>query len=195
MIYDYMRGLSKNFHGLGGGWSRVLYGSTSIRTTPPFSSLRIPVPSTDLANNSSSWATEPTEYAPMPIDTDPLECSSPVPVSSVVVVPRSAVVLPVPKAVEKYVPPPVPPAAVVDNEGKVRVLNFHVDHRWPSPSSPLPFEESMRRQEAVATTGRLATVKDMQSSTRADMITGIPPLLMMNAACTSDTIVVTTAQK
>lgn len=73
----------------------------------------------------------------------------------------------------------------------MRDLNFHVDQRWPSASALAePFLS--RRKEAVATTGRFATVSDMQSSTSAEMITGIPPLLMMYAACTRDTIVVTT---
>src|ERR1700677_1894378 len=82
------------------------------------------------------------------------------------------------------------PASVVI--GIVRVLNFHVDQRWPSPSPPFAESLERRRKEAVATTGRLATVSDMQSSTSAEMITGMPPVLMMYAACTRDTIVVTT---
>lgn len=67
-------------HGLG-GCSRE-YGSTSMRTTP-LSSRRAPSTALVPFANSSSGSTEPREYAPMPIDTVPFDCSSAVPVSSV----------------------------------------------------------------------------------------------------------------
>jgi hypothetical protein len=48
--------------------------------------------------------------------------------------------------------------------------------------------------DALATTGKLATVRDMQSSTSAEMITGMPPRVIIYAACTRDTMVVTTGK-
>src|SRR6266702_628732 len=183
-----------------GGCSRG-YGSTSMRTTPLLSSRRpssfffSAVASTDLVPfaNSSSGPTEPREYAPNPMDTVPLDCSNDVPVSSVAVPASASTAAPaaprltVPKPVVKIVvPTPV-------EGGSVRVLNLNEDQRWPAPS---PLEESpeRRRIQAVATTGRLATVSDMQSSTRAEMTTGAPPLVMMYAAWTRDTLVVATGR-
>ena len=150
-----------------------------MRTTP----FSVAAPSADFANRSS-WPTEPTEYAPMPIDTVPLDCcsSNDVPVSSV-----PAPVSAAPRPVRNV----VGPLPVV--MGIVRVLNLNEDQRCPSPSPSEVLER--RRNEAVATTGRFATVRDMQSSTSAEMITGMPPLLIMYAAWTRDTIVVTTGEK
>src|SRR5258708_1023733 len=147
-----------------------------MRTTP-FSAA---APYTDFPNRSS-WGTEPTEYAPMPIDTLPLDCCSsdvlvssvPTPVSAP---PRSNIVGPLPVVM-----------------GIVRVLNLNEDQRCPSPSPSVVLER--RRIEAVPTTGRFGTVGGMESSTSAEMITGMPPLLIMNAAWTSDTMVVTTGKK
>jgi hypothetical protein len=49
--------------------------------------------------------------------------------------------------------------------------------------------------DAVSTTGKLATVRDMQSSTSAEMMTGMPPRVMIYAAWTRDTMVVTTGKR
>ena len=78
--------------------------------------------------------------------------------------------------------------------GCVGERNFHDDQRWPSPSGSGSRAAVVEKclMEAVATTGKFATVRDIQSSTSAEMMTGMPPRVMMYAACTRDTTVVTT---
>ena len=158
-----------------------------MRTTPGLSSLGGTSTAFVPSAKTSSGSTEPSEY-PIPTDTVPFDCSpAELLVSSVASWSTVAPLrLTAPRPVVKYV---VLLSVVI---GRVRVLNFHVDQRWPSPSPS--FEDPSRRKEAVATTGTLATVSDMQSSTSAEMITGMPPRLMMYAACTSETIVVTTSR-
>ena len=91
-----------------------------------------------------------------------------------------------PKQDMKYV---VPPPLV--ERGMVRALNLHMDQCWPSLFNKSP---KRRRKEAVATTGRFATVSDMPSSTSAEIITGMPRLLIMYAACTRETNLVMTTK-
>src|SRR5260370_37967977 len=81
--------------------------------------------------------------------------------------------------------------------GCVRERNFHDDQRWPSPSGSSMRAAVLERRmiDAVAMTGKLATVRDMQSSTSAEMRTGMPPRVIMSAACTRDTMVVMTDKK
>ena len=76
--------------------------------------------------------------------------------------------------------------------GCVGTRNFHVNE---GPSSSSRSREGALEKcliVAPSTTGKLATVRDMQSSTSAEMITGMPPRVMIYDACTRDTMVVTT---
>jgi hypothetical protein len=85
---------------------------------------------------------------------------------------------------------------VVAPDGRVvRVRSLSADQRQSSSSSFASRElvPEMQRIEAAATTGTLATVSDMQSSTSPQMSSEKPPLVTVYPACTRDTIVVTTA--
>ena len=186
LVVQYMWQLSRDLEAQlqvsdNGGWSG--YGSQSIRTTPQssplwaflFSSLSIFAPV-----NISSGPREPTEYT----GEVSLIAAGVVLVISVVM-PALTPPLLGPKPVDQWVLTP--------DERVVRVRNLSADQRWPWSSSfasrKLP---EMQRIEAPATTGMLATVSDMQSSTSPEMSSGKPPSSMYGA-CTRDTIVVTTA--
>ena len=73
--------------------------------------------------------------------------------------------------------------------GCVGTRNFHVNE-GSSSSSEGALEKCLI--VAPSTTGKLATVRDMQSSTSAEMTSGMPPRVMIYDACTRDTMVVTT---
>lgn len=114
-------------------------------------------------------------------------------VGSKVVVPETSVSVGMRRPTPLLMPPKPEVKCVVAPGCCDRVRNLNEDQRWPSSSSR-ELTPEIRRRDAVATTGKLATVRDMQSSTSAAMTTGMPPVVMMYAAWTRDTTVVTTAE-
>lgn len=117
-------------------------------------------------------------------------------VGSKLVVPEPSVSVGMRMSVPLLMPPKPVVKCVVPPGCCVRVRNLNEDQRWPSLSgfASRGLTPEIRRRDAVATTGKLATVSDMQSSTSAEMMTGIPPVVMMYAAWTRETTVVTTAE-
>jgi len=168
-------------HDSGGGCSRG-YGSTSIRTTP-LSSRHV----SPFSASSSTFVAVAAKSSSAPTGIAPLLASRVVPVNSDSVILMAAAGLLMPIPVDQFV---VAPGTCVP------VRNLKEDQRWPSPSgfASRTLVPVRLRMDAVATTGKLATVSDMQSSTSAEMMTGMPPVVMMYEACTRDTMVVTTAE-